>query len=73
VSGVLIILGFILFMIGLVADIISFNRQLIEDILYRVKKMELNVLPKSESKEEIEITKEKVSHYKKKDSVSAVN
>lgn len=72
-SGVLIILGFILFMIGLVADIISFNRQLIEDILYRVKKMELNVLPKPESKEEIEITKEKVSHYEKEDSVSAVS
>lgn len=42
-SGVLIVLGFILLMIGLVADIISFNRKLIEDILYRVKKTELQL------------------------------
>jgi glycosyltransferase involved in cell wall biosynthesis len=41
ISGVLIIMGFMLLMIGLVADIISFNRRLIEDILYRVRKMEL--------------------------------
>ena len=40
-SGVLIILGFILYMIGLVADIISLNRKLIEDVLYRIKKTEL--------------------------------
>ena len=31
-------------MIGLVADIISFNRRLIEDTLYRVRKMELTIL-----------------------------
>jgi len=40
-SGVLITLGCILFMIGLVADIISLNRRLIEDTLYRVRQMEL--------------------------------
>jgi len=50
-SGVLIILGFMLVMIGLVADIISFNRQLIEDILYRVKKMELASLSGHENKD----------------------
>ena len=48
-SGVLIILGFILLMIGIVADIISFNRRLIEDTLYRVKKMELNMITGRES------------------------
>jgi glycosyltransferase involved in cell wall biosynthesis len=42
-SGVLIILGFLLFMIGLLADINAFNRRLIEDTLYRVRKMELNM------------------------------
>ncbi len=40
-SGVLIILGFMLVMIGLVADVVSFNRRLIEDTLYRIRKMEL--------------------------------
>ncbi len=44
ISGTLIILGFFLLMIGLVADIISFNRRLIEDTLYRVRKMELTLL-----------------------------
>jgi glycosyltransferase involved in cell wall biosynthesis len=53
-SGVLIILGFILFMIGIVADIISFNRQLIEDSLYRVKKMESNLFIKHNNKEQDE-------------------
>ena len=43
-SGVLIIVGFMLIMIGLVADIISFNRRLIEDTLYRVRKMEVVLL-----------------------------
>lgn len=42
-SGVLIILAFILFMMGLVADTISFNRRLIEDTLYRTRKMELSI------------------------------
>jgi glycosyltransferase involved in cell wall biosynthesis len=43
-SGVLIILGFMLVMIGLVADVVSLNRRLIEDTLYRVKKTELSLL-----------------------------
>lgn len=43
-SGVLIIIGFTLFMIALVGDIISYNRRLIEDTLYRVRKIELHFL-----------------------------
>ena len=39
-SAVLMIVGFQIIMIGLLADIISANRRLIEDTLYRVKKME---------------------------------
>ena len=42
-SGVLITLAFILFMMGLIADTISFNRRLIEDTLYRTRKMELSI------------------------------
>lgn len=41
-GSVLIILGFITFMIGLVADLISFNRQLMEMTLERVRRMELD-------------------------------
>ncbi len=52
ISGTLIILGFLLLMIGLVADLISFNRRLIEDTLYRVKMMELSLLSEHENMDE---------------------
>ena len=38
VAAVLLIVGFQTFLIGLVADLISFNRKILEDILYRIKK-----------------------------------
>ncbi len=41
-AAVLMMIGFQVIMIGLVADLIGANRRLIEDILYRVKKIELN-------------------------------
>jgi len=40
-SAVLMIVGFQIALIGLVADVISGNRKLLEDILYRVRRMEL--------------------------------
>ena len=40
-AAVLLIVGFQLVMIGLVADTIAANRRLIEDALYRIRKMEL--------------------------------
>jgi len=40
-AAVLMIVGFQVGMIGLLADIISANRRLIEDILYRIKKSEI--------------------------------
>lgn len=41
-SAVLMIVGFQVGLIGLVADLIASNRILIEDTLYRVKKVEMN-------------------------------
>ena len=41
-SAVLMIVGFQVVLIGLVADVISANRKLLEDLLYRVRSMELN-------------------------------
>ena len=41
-SAVLMIVGFQVLLIGLVADVISGNRKLIEDLLYRVRTMELS-------------------------------
>jgi len=41
-AAVFTIVGFQVLLIGLVADIISANRRLIEDALYRIRRMELN-------------------------------
>ncbi|MDZ7380060.1 MAG: glycosyltransferase family 2 protein, partial [candidate division KSB1 bacterium] len=40
-AAILIIVGFQVFMIGLLADLIGANRRLIEEALYRIKKAEL--------------------------------
>jgi hypothetical protein len=40
-SAILLIVGFIVLMIGLTADLMSANRKLLEDLLYRVRKLEL--------------------------------
>ncbi len=40
-AAVLLIVGFQIALIGLVADVISGNRKLLEDLLYRVRRMEL--------------------------------
>ncbi|RLA38935.1 MAG: glycosyltransferase family 2 protein, partial [Gammaproteobacteria bacterium] len=40
-GGVFLMMGFLTFLIGLVADLISFNRQLIEMTLEKVRRMEL--------------------------------
>jgi glycosyltransferase involved in cell wall biosynthesis len=42
-SAVLMIVGFQVGLIGLMADVISANRKLLEDLLYRVRRMELAV------------------------------
>ena len=41
-ASILIIVGFQVIVIGLVADVISFNRHLIEDILVRIKKLQMD-------------------------------
>lgn len=41
-SAVLMIVGFQVLLIGLVSDVISGNRKLLEDLLYRVRSMELS-------------------------------
>lgn len=41
-SAVFMIVGFQVLLIGLVADVIASNRKLIEDLLYRVRKLELS-------------------------------
>ena len=40
-AAVLLIVGFQILVIGLLADVISGNRKLLEDLLYRIRKLEL--------------------------------
>jgi hypothetical protein len=39
-AAILLIVGFQTGLIGLVADLISFNRKILEDMLYRIRRME---------------------------------
>lgn len=53
-ATMLIIIGFQTFVTGLQADIISANRKLLEDIQFRVKKLELGLLDaEGEKKEDV--------------------
>lgn len=47
-AAILLIIGFLIMMIGLLADLISANRRLLEDSLYRLKKLELETKKKPE-------------------------
>ncbi len=48
IAGSFAIIGFLTLLMGMVADLISANRRLIEDTLYRIKKMELELSLKKE-------------------------
>jgi len=41
-GGTLLTIGFLLFILGVVADLIAANRMLVEETLYRVKRMEIS-------------------------------
>jgi len=46
----LLIIGFVTFVIGMLADVISANRKILEDTQYHVKRMEYNVEEQKENK-----------------------
>ena len=41
--AILLIIGFQIWMIGLLADLVGFNRKILEEVLYRIRKVELDV------------------------------
>jgi len=41
-AAILLIVGFQVLLIGLLADLIGFNRQMLEEAIYRIRRMELN-------------------------------
>jgi glycosyltransferase involved in cell wall biosynthesis len=50
IAAILIILGFQILVIGLIAELLSANRKLLEDCLYRVKIFELSITSEEEIK-----------------------
>ena len=46
-SAILLIVGFQVLLIGLVADLISFNRKILEEVLYRQRCAELDNNPEN--------------------------
>ncbi len=55
-AAVLMIVGFQVLLIGLVADVMSANRKLLEDVLYRVRSIEIASMPAPEDLPEVERT-----------------
>lgn len=39
-AAVFLIIGFVTFLIGLIADLVSFNRKILEEILYRMRRQD---------------------------------
>lgn len=60
-GGVLVIIGFLTFVVGLVADLISLNRQLLEMTLERVKRLELGLSEDSAADEALQEHVERLS------------
>ena len=48
-AAILLIVGFQTFLIGLVADLISFNRKILEDLIYRIRRIEIQAEPQERS------------------------
>jgi glycosyltransferase involved in cell wall biosynthesis len=51
-AAILLIVGFQVLLIGLLADLIGFNRRIAEDTLYRLRKLELTVYRHSDSSDD---------------------
>ncbi|HWQ84150.1 MAG TPA: hypothetical protein VN363_06255, partial [Anaerolineales bacterium] len=47
-AAVLLIVGFQTFLIGLVADLINSNRKILEDLIYRIRRLELDKHPQDQ-------------------------
>jgi glycosyltransferase involved in cell wall biosynthesis len=43
-TAILLIIGFQVWLIGLLADLINFNRRILEEILYRTRQMEMEII-----------------------------
>jgi hypothetical protein len=62
-AAVLMILGFMVLVIGLLADLISANRKLLEDLLYRVRTLELPPQERERDRPAISHTSERADRW----------
>jgi glycosyltransferase involved in cell wall biosynthesis len=58
-AAVLLIVGFQIFLIGLVADLIGFNRKILEEALYRLRRIELGERPEVGESQQVSASPEK--------------
>jgi glycosyltransferase involved in cell wall biosynthesis len=61
-SAILLIVGFQVLVIGLLADVISGNRKLLEDLLYRIRSLELHDQPQRDAAPPVLSTKNRWEH-----------
>ncbi len=62
-SAILLIVGFQVLLIGLVADLIGFNRKILEEVLYRLRRAELDIdREMTEEAKQIAIIQEDILH-----------
>jgi glycosyltransferase involved in cell wall biosynthesis len=64
-SAILLIVGFQVLLIGLVADLIGFNRKILEEVLYRLRRVEIDISPENskEAKHQAIIPKGVIQEY----------
>jgi hypothetical protein len=61
-SGVLLVIGFQVGLIGLVSDLIAGNRRLQEETLYRLRRLETRASPPDETSDESVMQRAQVRH-----------
>jgi len=54
-AAVFLIVGFVTFLIGLIADLVSFNRKILEEILVRLRRQDAEKVDKSLEEDEIRV------------------
>jgi glycosyltransferase involved in cell wall biosynthesis len=64
-SAILLIVGFQVLLIGLVADLVGFNRKILEEVLYRLRRVEIVISPENskEAKRQAIIQKGVIQEY----------
>ncbi|MGQ0648754.1 MAG: glycosyltransferase family 2 protein [Gemmatimonadaceae bacterium] len=66
-ATILIVVGFQVLLIGVLADLISFNRQIVEEVLYRLRRLEIGGREAGDGKRETAVPDESPRDRRKQD------